>query len=583
MTALFHDKSYATLAKDALQASESESPWTSISLPGGLSSPDLINDEPETRAKDHHCIKETDVAYLHHTSGTSTGVPKPIPQSHRAAIGVLPVFGDGYKKASFSTTPLYHGGVADCFRAWTSGALIWLFPGNAVPITAANILKCLKTTEICVEREHVPRVKYFSSVPYVLQMVAAEDDGLRTLKDMDIVGIGGAALTQEAGNDLVAKGINLISRFGSAECGFLMSSHRDYANDKEWSYLRSFGSSLLRFDRGREDGLGELIVDTHWPHMAKRNVEDGSYATSDLFQPHSTVQDAWRYHSRADSQLTLITGKKFDPAPLEDAIATSNLVDDVFVFGNGQQYPGALLFRSATTVDWEEEQLVQQIWPPIQKLNAESQDHARLSRSMLVVMSKDAPGLAKSSKGTVIRGEAEATFKEAIQGAYEGPMAADGLQAHHKDGVVADDEVSEKVLHIIKSVTAKSDPIPTDADLFSYGVDSVACMQIRGLLQSHIIGRKTPALPLNVVYDSGNVGKLAQFLVKLRKGQSVDEEDEIQLMQNLVNEYSDLRSAPSLSELSAPKNDGSAHFPRQIVVSAFKWGLKVVTNDRTRS
>ena len=580
---MFYDEPYEKLAKNALQASEPEPIWTSICLPKRLSSPDLRDDEPETKIQDHHHINETDVAYLHHTSGTSTGVPKPIPQSHRAAIGVLPVFDDRHEKASFSTTPLYHGGVADCFRAWTSGALIWLFPGNEVPITAANILKCLETTRTCAERKHVPRVKYFSSVPYVLQMVASEDDGLHTLKDMDIVGIGGAALTQDVGNDLVAKGINLISRFGSAECGFLMSSHRDYAHDKEWSYLRSRGSSLLRFDRRREDGLGELIVDSHWPHMAKRNVEDGSYATSDLFQPHPTIDDAWRYHSRADSQLTLITGKKFDPAPLEDAIATLDLVNDVFVFGNGQQYPGALLFRSAKTARWDDEELVQKIWPSIQKLNAESQDHARLSRSMLVVMSKDAPSLAKSSKGTIIRGEVESTFKKVIRETYEGPMAADGLQVHQNDGVVADGEVSKKVLDIVKQVTAKSDPIPVDADLFSYGVDSVACMQIRGLLQSHIIGRKIPALPLNVVYDNGNIGRLAQFLVKFRKGQAIDEEDEVELMQNLVNEYSDLSSAPKLSEPSAHKNDGPANFPGQTVVSAFRWSSKVITNYCARS
>ncbi len=49
-------------------------------------------------------------------------------------------------------------------------------------------------------------------------------------------------------------------------------------------------------------------------YKAKKNRPDGSFATADLFAPHPEIPHAWKYHSRADSQLTLITGKKFDPA-----------------------------------------------------------------------------------------------------------------------------------------------------------------------------------------------------------------------------------------------------------------------------
>ncbi|TKA76412.1 hypothetical protein B0A49_05399, partial [Cryomyces minteri] len=147
-------------------------------------------------------IEETSVAYLHHTSGTSTGLPKPIPQTHRAAIGVLPGFPDGHERACFTTTPLYHGGIADLFRAWTSGAMIWLFPGREIPITASNIIRCLDVAANDIELRDTPPVKYFSSVPYVLQMMEADEKGLRYLTGMDIVGVGGAALPAEVGDRL---------------------------------------------------------------------------------------------------------------------------------------------------------------------------------------------------------------------------------------------------------------------------------------------------------------------------------------------------------------------------------------------
>ena len=214
-------------------------------------------------------LDETAVAYLHHTSGTSSGLPKPIPQSHRAAIGVLPHLPTATTIASFTTTPLYHGGIADLFRCWTSNALIWLFPGKEVPITAQNICKCLDVAESWSQHNQAAKVGYFSSVPYVLQMMEADADGLAYLQCMDIVGVGGAALPAEVGNRLVDQGVNLISRFGSAECGFLLSSYRDFATDKAWQYLRNENPpGLLKFKQ-HEDDLAELIIKPGWPHMVR--------------------------------------------------------------------------------------------------------------------------------------------------------------------------------------------------------------------------------------------------------------------------------------------------------------------------
>lgn len=465
-----------------------------------------------------------DTAFLFHTSGTSSGLPKPIPQTHHGAVGVLPCLPNGHEKATFTTTPLYHGGIADCFRAWTSGALIWLFPGKEIPITASNILRCFG----CARREEAMNnaapVKYFSSVPYVLQMVSAEPEGMRLLQDMDVVGVGGAALPQDIGDSLVHQSVNLVSRFGSAECGFLLSSHRNYREDQEWQYLRSHGLKLLEFEK-QHDGsrLSELVIQSDWPHMAKRNRENGSFATADLFAPHSKLTDAWKYHSRADSQLTLITGKKFDPAPLEAAISSNNLLSDVLIFGNGKQCPGALLFRSEMTKNLDADRLLDEIWPVVDKLNKEGQPHTRLSRSMLTVMDGEASALEKSSKGTILRVQVEKKFQKEIEGAYD--QGEDGVNG---DGglvkeVVAEHEIPTVVLEIIKGVLGTSDRISEDADLFSYGVDSVACMAIRAKLQSvciasdikyprstlieyqNVVGHKAPELPLNVVYDCGSI------------------------------------------------------------------------------
>ncbi|MCJ1356353.1 MAG: hypothetical protein MMC33_006348 [Icmadophila ericetorum] len=488
---------------------------------------------------------EQDVAYLHHTSGTSTGLPKPIPQTHRAGVGVLPCLTNGRSKATFTTTPLYHGGIADCFRAWTSSAMIWLFPESAVPITAENILNsldCAKeaTRNSLIMNTPVPPVRYFSSVPYVLEMLANDAKGLSMLQSMDIVGVGGAALPETTGNNLVHKRVNLISRFGSAECGFLLSSHRDYARDKAWQYLRTdIGCEALEFEVNG-DGLAELIIRPSWPHMAKRNREDGSYATADLFVGHPKIPHAWKYHSRADSQLTLVTGKKFDPAPLEAAIATSPILSDVLIFGNGEQYPGALLFRSDEARDMIESDVLEQLWPTIDKLNQEGQGHTRLSKKMLVIMPSDAQGLEKSSKGTILRGRAEEIYRNQITAAYNKQIE---LEIDENSSAWIEDEAIghfvEQIIEKVLEIDTTRERIPEEMDLFEYGADSVACMQIRAILQRKIMPLESPPLPLNIVYDCRNIKGLSHYLQNLRHGRTIIREDELDLMGQLVKEHGD--------------------------------------------
>lgn len=101
------------------------------------------------------------VAHYHHSSGTSARLLKVIPQSHRATPRVLPHLPQGTQNAMFTTMPLYHGGIADLFRAWTSDAMIWLFPGKDMFITVHQVIQCLIMANKSLEDRQTPPVKYF--------------------------------------------------------------------------------------------------------------------------------------------------------------------------------------------------------------------------------------------------------------------------------------------------------------------------------------------------------------------------------------------------------------------------------------
>lgn len=518
------------------------------------------------------------IPYLHHSSGTSSGKPKAIPQTNAAAFAALSSIDTSPGAATFSSTPLYHGGVADCFRAWTSGQMIWLFPGGEKPITAQNILNCLSVAEKRATDGSTTPVKYFSSVPYVLRDLASSDEGLSILRRMDIVGVGGAAFPTTLGQKLAIDGVNLVSRYGSAECGFLLSSFRDFEKDEEWDYLRSnTGAEHLSFEP-QESGLFELVVQPGWPHMAKTNRENGSYATADLFEKHSTKLNAWRYHSRADAQITLVNGKKFDPEPIESAIVSTSLskiVLDILVFGNGESYPGALIFvrkdSGSSLAD-----LMNDVWPVVDQVNQENPSHARFSKAMIrfiIHEDESVPPLEKSSKGTILRGKAHERYHDQIRQVYEGEsMDSDEYSINTKSDLVA------AITHAVERTTSKN--LSPDDDFFEHGIDSVACIQIMKAIQHLVtslrerfkadtkeceqIGRKEPSylatspcfqddseLRNNLLYDCGTIQMVATFLL----GESYKGADnDLCSMKETATKFDEF-GVPEVSQDSSTKKD----------------------------
>ncbi|KAK7976958.1 hypothetical protein PG988_004448 [Apiospora saccharicola] len=431
--------------------------------------------------------KNMDTAYLRHTSGTSSGLPKPIYQSHWGAVGILPRLAPtGKRPATFSTTPLYHGGLADCFRAWAAGAMIWFFPEGVAPVTGANVVKAVE----CAAKNSQSRIKvgYFTSVP--------------------------------------------------AECGFLLSSHRDYAVDKEWQFLRPaagvVSENILAFEPRDDGGLSELVARPGWPLLAKTNRPDGSYATADLFAPHPSIPGAWRYHSRSDAQITLANGKKFDPSPLEGAIlaaASAQHLRDVLIFGGGRDYPGALLFpKSGDSRATSEPEVIEAVWPSMEKLNRDSPGHARLTKSMLVVVLSGTDGversLPKSSKGTIMRRQAEEQYSDLIEKAYEGGGGSAGNITSSSQNYVSDDnDVPSAIAERFAQVLDRQQDLDPSRDLYGQGVDSIACIQVRKAIERDLLPEGAGPLPMNIVYDCGTIDELVKHVLRVRQRKQSGEED----------------------------------------------------------
>jgi thioester reductase-like protein len=274
--------------------------------------------------------------------------------------------------------------------------------------------------------------------------------------------------------------------------------------------------------------------------------------------------------------LTLITGKKFDPAPLEATIATAEELDDVLIFGNNYPYPGALLLRSQKWSELSDQELSNAIWPQVDKLNQESQDHGRIPRNMLIPVEHQHKPLEKSSKGTIIRRTAETRFKDLIEAAYE---TEDGQKSEN----VSDKDLPEYLARLVQSMIQSPEPPEEDADLFSYGVDSIVCIRLRSRLRQLTPNCKKK-LPLSIVEDCGTIHELSSYILRKRHGEAhANTGDENQAMLEFVKEFGDFSNHKSGSQEQSNGIEGNKSSGEVVVLTGATGALGAHILDLLRS
>ncbi|KAH9474694.1 Adenylate-forming reductase Nps10 [Psilocybe cubensis] len=145
-------------------------------------------------------------------------------------------------------------------------------------------------------------------LPY-LAVWSEQDDKVQRLSELKGVLFAGAPLSKEVGDKLAAKGVNLISFYGSSEAGQIVRAfrHKHAGMNWEWFEFNPLINPSLR--NVSEDGVGELVLKFGPTHRATRSnctVDDlPAYATGDILEPHPTIPRLWRYVSRVSDQETI--------------------------------------------------------------------------------------------------------------------------------------------------------------------------------------------------------------------------------------------------------------------------------------
>ncbi|PWN23457.1 acetyl-CoA synthetase-like protein [Microstroma glucosiphilum] len=512
------------------------------------------------------------VLIIFHSSG-STGLPKPIYHINRFwSFSTAMAYGTDL--GAYTTTPLYHGGMSDFLRALQAGSSLFFHPLVGSSSNTLSVGAILAGHKACAHKTRAP-VKYFLSVPFILEMLSKDSAGLEYLASMEFVSTGGAPLPASVGDHLVHNGIPLVSRLGSSECGFLMSSYRDFENDKEWSWLRvedAVTRSLLDFKEDKDNqGLFELVVTGKWPTKLLSNAADQAFSTEDLYSRHEEHDNWYKYATRVDDTLVLLNGKKFAAGLIESRLKQSELVQDSVVFGSNRALVGAVVIpakgtnRSGDLSPGEKYDYLQALRPHMDGINKSLPSHARLTTGLIHVADESlAASIPRSSKGTLQRGHAyrqlsplfDETYARFEEGEIEGFPSRESLQG---------DELRDFLAKMVGEILGcEGGEIKPDLDFYKAGMDSISSVRIKAAVHQHLdLGldgnEHRRRLDTRNIYEHPTVNELAEFLEGFSFGGRTAHRSVTEEMRDMVDKYA--KALPAFKP--RPKTNG----PRVAVLS----------------
>lgn len=516
-----------TKATALLYQSSFSSAATSVAaqLPGLRTAPivdskDLANSTAKLAAAALDPRRETkNGSFIIHSSG-STGLPKPIYQTHSAS---LYTYSQHFGLVGHLTLPLYHNhGICCTFRAIHSRKKIYLYNAR-LPLASQHLLATL--------REH-PEIKILYGVPYALKLLAETDEGSNLLSRLDIVMFGGSACPKPIGDSLVENSVNLVGHYGATEVGQLMTSFRDFKNDKLWDWLRVPDRLLPYLSmEPRGPNLFELCVQEGWGSKVATNRDDGSYATKDLFEPHATLPNTWRYYARLDDTIVLENGEKANPLLVEGVLRQNRNVAEAVVFGAKKPRLGAFVIPKPE-IELSSEEVVESVMPAIQDMNKVLPAYSQLSKDMIKTLPHDTE-YRRTDKGTVIRAAFYRDFAKQIDASYVDQKG--GSLRLPRDELIAflRNEFATRL-------AAKGEvEFDDETDLFSLGVDSLQAIQIRSAILKNLdLGGKE--LGRNFVFDFPTLSLMTNEILRLQTGQPQETKASVEeRMAVMVEKYSD--------------------------------------------
>lgn len=393
-----------------------------------------------------------------------------------------------------STTPFFHlMGFALLIMAVFHGIPCVILPDK--PLSTDLISSVLSITQ--------PTAALFP--PSILEDLAANPDSMHALSKLNRVYFGGGPLSPEIGRK-VNECTQLVSFLGMTEGGFVLSL---VPENGDWSYFEwspTFGIKMEHV----ENGLHEMVLCRHErPDLQPifHTFPDlECYHTKDLYSPHPTVPNLWKFHGRLDDVIVFNNGEKFNPVTMEKIIEDHPLVSRAVVVGLGRFQTALLVepnWSQLHTLD-SETNLIDVIWLKVQEANRISPAHGHVMKTKIALASREKP-FATTPKGSTQRRIVTDNYKDEIEHIYTLPDVEEiPFTLPPSPDYPSILEFVRNLVFYISDVTSCADY----ADLYDAGLDSLRTIQLASALRATRFQEITP----QVIYMHPSIEKIATLL-----------------------------------------------------------------------
>ncbi|KAF7341008.1 Acetyl-CoA synthetase-like protein [Mycena sanguinolenta] len=506
-------------------------------------------------------ISSDDVTLYLHSSG-STGLPKPIPQTHRNLIhqGAMVAIAELVEltpRLAVGHLPAFHtmGLIGHILFPIFNGGTACLYPLSSTP--TESITPVVSTAENALENARRTNATGVLTVPaFILEWQSPAD--VAYLKTLNVVAYAGGPLASRVGDSLFSQGVNILPIYGATELGIptLVKRRQAEVDAGEWAWFRFNNRVNIRWDP-QGDGTFECqfltVPETH--QVSVENLPDiKGYSTKDLFERHPTKPDLYKIVGRLDDVLIMANGEKTVPGPMEDVMGASPFIAGAVMFGRERNQVGVLIEpnHKYELDPTDEQQLVKYrnlIWPVVAEANENAPAFAQIYKEMILVTQPAKP-MIRTPKGTVIKKPTIALYKQEIEDLYE-TIEASGNAASDIDPPLSwSSKDLEPWLIAHASLVAGKD-IRGGRDLFDQGFDSLKATFLRhrivGALRNSSAQATSAAREIaqNFVYAHPTIEDLANALAAAVRGDTnISLNNAKVAVENMIAKYSEGFEAP---------------------------------------
>ena len=387
--------------------------------------------------------------------------------------------------------------------------------------------------------------------PTIFEQLVLEPEGLEQAKRLDFLLYAGGPLSTNTGN-LLSQVTNVCQFYGSTETSAVQAL---VPLREDWASLEWHPSCRVDMQPS-EDAAYEMVLHRDSTLQGIRSLSCNfpdveEWHTRDLFRPHPTKPNLWRFHGRTDDIIVLSNGEKFNPSPSEAMITGHHLLSGAVIVGLARFQP-ALIVEPRDGVDIPTETVIEEIWPTVEQANAQAPGHARVIRSMIAV-ANGSKRFERAGKGTVIRKMTAEKFAPELEALYSGDNPAG------RGPILTAANDLSAIQNYVQACINSSFRVPEikkDDDLYVLGLDSLKTVEIQGILRVGISGSNVSWLSAQTLYTNPTIRKLSDLIYKRLNQHGIpgDENDSLQKsriaqMASLVHKYTE-----SLPEVSSRKN-----------------------------